>query len=86
MEKYSINLDENNYIVSIGKTSFGDVEIDLSAVDLSYINAYKYIDGEITLDEEKKAELIAERETEDEKRQEIPIKAEAFDILLGETE
>lgn len=51
MEKYKLLLDENNYVRSIERN--GDIELDLSDCDLNYINAYQFINGKLTLDEEK---------------------------------
>ena len=59
---FTINLDKDNYILSISHTQNDNVELDLSTLDLKYLNAYKYENSEVILDEEKKAELIAEEE------------------------
>lgn len=56
---YTINLDENNYILSISHTANDSVDLDLSLLDLKYLNAYKFINSEVILDEAKKAEMIA---------------------------
>lgn len=58
--KYTLNLDENKYILSVGHTQNDNVEIDLSLLDFNYLTAYRFINSEIILDEQKKAELIAE--------------------------
>lgn len=58
--KYTVNLDENNYILSISHTLNDDTEIDLSLLDTQYLNAYRLINSEIILDEARKAELVAE--------------------------
>lgn len=58
--KYTVNLDKNNYILSISHTLNDDTEIDLSLLDTQYLNAYRLINSEIILDEVKKTELIAE--------------------------
>lgn len=65
-EIYTLNLDKNNYVLSIAHTSRDNIEIDLSNIDLSYLNAYQYLNGELILNETKKAELIEEEK----KRQE----------------
>lgn len=83
--KYFLMLDEDNYIMGFEQRDDG-IEFNPLSVDLGFLNAYKLVDNVPVLDEEKKAEIIAEREAEEEKRQEIPIKAEAFDILIGEAE
>ena len=67
---YTVSLDENNYIMSVGHTSNDNVELDLESMELEYLNAYQLIDGVSVLDEERKAEIIAENE-EQEKQMEI---------------
>lgn len=60
MEKYTLNLDKDNYVLSIAHTDHDDVELNLDSLNLNYLSAYKYANGEMVLDELKKAELIAE--------------------------
>lgn len=57
---YTLNLDENNYVLSIAHTPHDDVALDLSKVELKYLNAYQYIGGKLVLDSAKKEEMIAE--------------------------
>ena len=57
-----LKLDENNYIEGyaiIGGIE-GAIEVDLdeAAIPFPHCEAYRYIDGEITLDEEKLNEII----------------------------
>lgn len=58
---YTLNLDLNNYVLSIAHTSNDNIELDLSNIDLTYLNAYQYLDGELVLDETKKQSIIDER-------------------------
>ena len=67
---YTVSLDENNYIMSVGHTSNDTVELDLESMELEYLNAYQLVEGQAVLDEERKAEIIAENE-EQEKQMEI---------------
>ena len=62
MEKYTLNLDTNNYVLSIAHTQNDNIELDLSGVYLAYLNAYQYLDGELVLDEIKLKELKVEEE------------------------
>ena len=62
MEKYTLNLDENNFILSIAHTINDDTELDLSKIELKFLNAYQLIDGEVVLNEERYNELKAEEE------------------------
>ena len=57
---YTLNLDNNNYVLSIAHTSDDNIELDLSTIDLTYLNAYQYLDGKLVLDEVKKQSLIDE--------------------------
>lgn len=56
---YTVNIDANRYIVSVGHTKEDNIEINLDLLDLRYLNAYRLIDSEIVLDEARKAELVA---------------------------
>lgn len=67
---YTVNLDENGYILSISNTEYDSVELDLDTMELEYLNAYQIIDGKAVLDEKRKAELIKE-EQQREKDEEI---------------
>ena len=58
--KYTLNLDTNNYVLSIAHTPNDNIELDLSTIDLTYLNAYQYLDGKLVLDEVKKQSLIDE--------------------------
>ena len=67
---YTVTLDKDNYILSIGNSLNDNVELDLSKIDLRFLNAYQLIDGQAVADEEKMAELVAE---EEEREKEIEI-------------
>ena len=58
--KYTVNLDEQNYILSIANTPNDNVELDLTDIDLPHLNAYQLLDNELVLDEVKLNELIAQ--------------------------
>ena len=59
---YTVSLDENNYIQSIGHTKKDNTELDIEEIDLQYLNAYQLIDGIVVLNEDRKKELIQENE------------------------
>lgn len=61
---FTVNLDKDGFILSISHTDHDNVSLDLNKIDLKYLNAYKLIDGVISLDEEKKAEMEAEEQEE----------------------
>ena len=61
-EFYTLNLDSNNYVLSIAHTPKDSVELDLSKYDLSHLSCYRFINGELVLDEEKASRLKEEEE------------------------
>ena len=62
MEKFTLNLDANNYVLSIAHTPSDSVELDLSKYDLNHLSCYRFINGELVLDEAKASKLKAEEE------------------------
>lgn len=62
MEKYTLNLDSNNYVLSISHTKNDNIELDLSLYDLANLSCYQYINGELVLDENKLSEYEALKE------------------------
>lgn len=62
MKKYTVKLDKNGYVLSIAHTQNDNVELDLSAYDMTKLNAYRLIDGALVLDENKLAEIKALKE------------------------
>ena len=53
MEKYTLNLDSNSYVLSIAHTQNDNIELDLSSIDLKHISCYRFISGSLILDEKK---------------------------------
>ena len=76
MEKYTLNLDINKYVLSIAHTSNDNIELDLSKYDLSYLNAYQYLDCELVLDEVKLKALKGEEEQKNKTEQIAKLKEE----------
>ena len=64
MEKYTITTSKDGFVLSISHTAKDNISLDLTTLDLDYLNAYKFIDGVLWLDEERKAQIINEREAE----------------------
>ena len=62
---YTVSLDSNNYILNVAHTQHDDTELNLEEMELEYLGAYQLIEGVATLDEEKKAELIAQEEEQE---------------------
>lgn len=56
-ELYTLNLDTNNYVLSIAHTPNDNVELDLSLYDLKHLSCYQLINGSLVLDENKLNEL-----------------------------
>ena len=53
IKRYTLNLDANNYVLSIAHTQNDIVELDLSNYDLQHLSCYKFINGSLILDENK---------------------------------
>ena len=70
MNKYTLFLDENNYVLSIAHTQNDNIELDLSLYDLSHINCYRFVNGSLILDENKLNEQKA-KEKQSEINEEI---------------
>ena len=70
--KYSLNLDKDNYVLSIAHTMNDNVELNIEDYDLAYLNAYQFIDNQLVLDELKLKELKSKEEIA-QKEQEISI-------------
>ena len=62
MEKYTLNLDNNNYVLSVAHTSNDSIELDLSKYDMNHISCYRFINGTLVLDKTKLAKIIKEEE------------------------
>ena len=62
MDKYTLNLNKNNYILSVAHTKNDSVELDLSKYDMNHISCYQFINGTLVLDETKLAKVIKEEE------------------------
>lgn len=84
---YTVKLDADRYIVSIGHTKDDSVEIDLDLLDLRYLNAYRLIDSEIILDEVKKAEIVAAEQQKaiDEEIADLKQKLNESDYIVANT-
>ena len=75
-EFYTLNLDTNNYVLSIAHTANDNIELDLSNIYPSYLNAYQYLDGKLVLDEIKKQVIIAEQTKKSTEQQILTLKQE----------
>lgn len=67
-----LNIDENNYLLSIAKVGGGiEAEIDLTEYDLTgdRINAHKWENDTLIFDADKYAEIQAKKEAEQEQAQ-----------------
>lgn len=82
-EVYTLNLDKNNYVLSIAHTQNDNVELDLSKYDLTNLSCYKYINGELVLDTEKLEELEALKEKDKllQEKKELEVWLKAHDYI-----
>ena len=94
---YYLNLDENNYLLSISEIG-GGIEADIELADYDFsdvrLNAYKWEGGKLMFDAERfnilEAERLAQEEAEKQQvsyEQRIKDLESALDLLLsGEVE
>lgn len=68
--KYTINTDDNNFVLSISNSSNDNIELDLSKINLEYLNAYQLIEDVLILNDDKLNEIKTEK-IEIEKQNEI---------------
>ena len=62
---YTVTTNKEGYIMSIGHTANDSIDLDLQTMELEYLNAYQLIDNVPVLNEMRKTEIIAEKETEE---------------------
>ena len=60
--KCIVDTNESNYVRCLIEDVNGTIELDLSTIDLNYLNAYQYLNGELVLDEVKLKELKGEED------------------------
>ena len=84
---YTVNTDKDNYILSISHTNNDNVELDIDAINPSYLNAYQIIEGALLLNEEKKKDILAQNErlAKDEEIEELKKKLADTDYIMAET-
>ena len=61
--KYELIKNDEGFIVSMIKSDKG-IEVDVSKMDLAYLDAYYEKDGKVVLNEERKAQMVADEEKE----------------------
>lgn len=61
---YTVNVDKNDYVLSIAHTSKDNIEINITELDLFYLNAYQLIGNKLVMNQDRKAEIDAERNEE----------------------
>ena len=84
---YTVNTDKDGYILSLSHTKKDNVELDLKSMELRYLSAYKILDGIAVLDEERKAQIIAEEEAEADAEHRLELKQylKDTDYVVAET-
>lgn len=83
MNKYTLFLDENNYVLSVAHTQNDNIILDLSKYDLSHISCYRLVNDTLVLDETKLAETIA-KEEQDKIKQELITEKQELETWLRE--
>lgn len=84
---YTLTIDDDLYVLSLSHTKADNVEIDEAAINMKYLNAYRFIDNALVLDEEKLAVLIAEadRKSKDNEIAELKKYLNETDYIMAET-
>lgn len=84
---YTVTVDKDMYILSIGHTSNDNIDIDLDSLDLSYLNAYRLMDDGIILDESRKQEILSQKEEAAKQSEisELKSKLNETDYIMAET-
>lgn len=59
---FTVNLDKDDFILSISHTAGDNIDLDLEKMDLNHLNAYQLIGDKAILNADKLAELVAEEE------------------------
>lgn len=85
--KYTLNLDENGFVLSIGHTMNDNVELDLSQIDFAFLNAYQFVGGILTLNETKKAEIVTKqkKKADAEEIADLQSKLNGTDYIISRT-
>ena len=62
---YTVNLDSDNFILSVAHTNNDNTELNLEEMELDFLNAYQILNGQVVLNQVRKEEIIAEREAQE---------------------
>ena len=73
---YTLNLDTNNYVLSIAHSKNDNIKLDLSLYDLKHISCYRLINNTLVLDKNKLSETIAKEEQDKTKKELLSEKAQ----------
>lgn len=84
---YTVNIDIDGYIVSVSHTKNDNTELNLDAMDIMHLNAYRLTSEGYVLDEEKLSRLIAEEEQRsvDMEIADLKDKLNKTDYIMAET-
>ena len=59
---YTINTDKNNFVLSISHTDNDNIDIDIEAIELEYLNAYELAGNKLIMNQDRKNEIEQERQ------------------------
>ena len=84
---FTVNLDSNDFVLSISHTKNDNIEIDLDKIDLKYLNAYQLSGKTLVLNQDRKNEIIAEELKADKEREIASLKRflADSDYIIAET-
>lgn len=84
---YTVNIDMDGYILSVGHTKNDNTELDLKKMDLPHINAYRLTSEGFVLDEQRLTELVQaeEQKAKDDEIAQLKEKLNQTDYIMAET-
>ena len=82
MAKYELIKNDEGFIVSMIKSDKG-IEVDVSKMDLAYLDCYYEKDGKVILNEERKAQMVADEEKESRIHELETVLEESDGIMTG---
>lgn len=84
---YTVNIDMDGFILSVGHTKNDNTELDLNKMDLPHINAYKLSADGFVLDEQRLTELVQaeEQKAKDDEIAQLKEMLNQTDYIMAET-
>ena len=84
---YTVNIDQNGFVLSISHTNNDSIEIDIDSIEKRYLNAYQLSGNKLIMNQDRKNELIAEEQKTAKETEIVSLKKslEDSDYIIAET-